>query len=144
MNRVNPLRSYQQVSTQTATPGQLVLMLYDGAIRFLERAKTGFQYDDPLLFNKTINDNILRAQEIINELNASLNMEAGGEFAANMRRLYEYMDWRLMMSNFKKEESGITEIIGYLTTLRDAWAEMLKNYNQSETVEISRHTSVVG
>ncbi|MGB9602516.1 MAG: flagellar export chaperone FliS [Verrucomicrobiia bacterium] len=143
MNRVNPLRSYQQISTQTATPGQLVLMLFDGAIRFLERARVGFQYDDPLLFNQTINDNILRAQEIINELNASLNMEAGGEFAANMRRLYEYMDWRLMTSNFKKEESGIVEIIGYLTTLRDAWAEMLRNQGQSDSLEISRHTSAV-
>ncbi|MGC8744171.1 MAG: flagellar export chaperone FliS [Verrucomicrobiia bacterium] len=143
MNRVNPLRSYQQISTQTATPGQLVLMLFDGAIRFLERARVGFQYDDPLLFNQTINDNILRAQDIINELNASLNMEAGGEFAANMRRLYEYMNWRLMTSNFKKEENGVVEIIGYLTTLRDAWAEMLRNQGQSEALEVSRHTSAV-
>jgi len=143
MNRVNPLRSYQQISTQTATPGQLVLMLFDGAIRFLERARVGFQYDDPLLFNQTINDNILRAQDIINELNASLNMEAGGEFATNMRRLYEYMNWRLMTSNFKKEENGVVEIIGYLTTLRDAWAEMLRNQGQSEALEVSRHTSAV-
>ncbi len=142
MNRVNPLRSYQQVSTQTAAPGQLVLMLFDGAIRFLERARSGFQYDDPLLFNKTINDNIIRAQEIICELNSSLNMQAGGEFAINMRRLYEYMDLRLMTSNMKKEESGIVEVIGYLTTLRDAWDQMLRNSEQSES-SITRHSSAV-
>ena len=49
---------------QTAPPGQLVVMLYDGAIRFLERANVGFQHDDPLEFNATINNNVLRAQEI--------------------------------------------------------------------------------
>ncbi len=60
-------------------------MLYDGAIRFLERALEGFQHDDPLEFNLTINNNILRAREIINELNNSLDLAQGGELAATLR-----------------------------------------------------------
>lgn len=127
---------------QTANPGQLVLMLFDGAIKFLERARLGFQYDDPLMFNQTINDNIIRAQEIIAELNASLNMEAGGEFAKTMRRLYEYMDWRLMEANFKKEEAGIIEVIKHLTIIRDAWAEMLKNQYAQNTIPQSTQAVV--
>ena len=75
----HPLKSYQTIATQTASPGQLVLMLYEGAIRFLERALAGFEHTDPLDFNQTINNNILCAQAIIHEMNANLNMEAGGE-----------------------------------------------------------------
>lgn len=143
MNRYNPWKSYQKISTETAQPAQLVLMLFDGAIRFLERARMGFKYDDPLEFNKTINDNILRAQAIISELNASLDMQAGGEFALNLRRLYEYLDWRLMQSNLNKEESGIIEVIKHLTTLRDAWAEMLNNLARNKSEEVTRGASAV-
>ena len=83
MSRNKPWDSYRKVATQTATPGQLVLMLYDGALRFLEQARTGFDFKDPVQFNQTINNNILRAQAIIHEMNASLIMQAGGEVASN-------------------------------------------------------------
>ncbi|HTA29487.1 MAG TPA: flagellar export chaperone FliS, partial [Candidatus Cybelea sp.] len=69
ISRNKPWDSYRKVATQTATPGQLVLMLYDGALSFLEKALTGFDYTDPRLFNQTINNNILRAQAIIHEMN---------------------------------------------------------------------------
>src|SRR5437867_13254576 len=95
MSYVKPWQSYRQVATQTASPGQLVLMLYDGAIRFLEQARAGFSNDDPLEFNQSIHNNILKAQAIINELNASLDTEKGGELAAKLRVLYNYMDRRL-------------------------------------------------
>ena len=117
--------SYRQVATKTAPPGQLVLMLYEGAIRFLERALQGFGKDDPADCNQTINNNILRAQEIIRELDLSLNTREGGEIAANLRRLYEYFDQRLLESNLRKEPDGIRDVSGRLTVLRDAWATML-------------------
>lgn len=126
MHLVNPWQSYRQVATQTAPPGQLVLMLYEGAIRFLECALGGFAKDDPAEFNLTINNNVLRAQEIIRELNVSLNMEDGGPFADNLRRLYDYLDRRLTDSNLKKEDTGIKEVIQRLSVLRDAWAAMLQ------------------
>src|ERR1044071_8542260 len=103
----NPWKSYQQVATQTAPPGQLVLMLYEGAIRFLERAQAGFSVDDPAESNQAINNNIIRAQDIIFELNVTLNMQEGGELAMTLRRLYDYMDRRLMEANLKKDESAI-------------------------------------
>lgn len=135
MPQPNPWQSYRQVATQTAPPGQLVLMLYDGAIRFLERARLGFQYEDPLEFNLTINNNLLKAQAVISELNLSLNMEEGKECAANFRRLYNYLDRRLQESNQYKQETGIVEVIRRLTILRDAWAEMLQKApsNRGET-----------
>lgn len=121
----NPWQSYRQVATKTATPGQLVLMLFDGALRFLDRAMVGFSLDDPLDSNLAINNNILKAQEIIRELNMSLNLEQGGEFALTMRRLYTYYDLQLSQSNLRKESEGVQLVIRLLTVIRDAWAEML-------------------
>jgi flagellar protein FliS len=126
MSRNKPWDSYRKVATQTATPGQLVLMLYDGALRFLEKAMTGFEYQDPLLFNQTINNNILRAQAIIHEMNASLNMEAGGEVASNFRRLYNYFYRCLTKANRTKKKEPVLEIMTHLRKLRDSWAEMLR------------------
>lgn len=125
MNQTTPWNSYRQVATQTAPPGQLVLMLYEGALRFLNRALTGFVKHDPAERNETINNNIIRAQNILHELNASLNLEAGGELAAALRRVYLHLDWRLTQSNLKKEPAGIEDAFQRLTVLRDAWATML-------------------
>ena len=124
-NRANPWQSYRQVVTQTASPGQLVLMLYDGALRFLGQALVGFTKDDPLEFNLTINENVQRAQAILQELNRTLNMEEGGQFSATLRLLYDYLDRRLQESNVHKTEEGIHEVLRRVTILRDAWAEML-------------------
>ena len=121
----NPWPSYRQVATKTATPGQLVLMLFDGALRFLDRAMVGFDLEDPLDSNLAINNNILKAQEIIRELNMSLNLDKGGEFAVTMRRLYNYYDLQLSQSNLRKDAEGVKLVIRLLTVIRDAWAEML-------------------
>jgi flagellar protein FliS len=130
----NPWQSYRQVATKTATPGQLVLMLFDGALRFLDKALVGFDLDDPLDSNLAIN-NILKAQEILRELNMSLNMELGGEFAATMRRLYNYYDLQLSQSNLQKDPAGVQLVIRLLSVIRGAWAEMLTG-NLANTVDL--------
>jgi len=127
MNRLNPWESYRNVATQTASRGQLVLMLYDGAIRKLEQALEGFDLDDPAESISRINNNLQRAQDIIRELNYSLDVARGGELAAQLRRLYNYFDRVLDRSNRAKESDGIHEVIGRLNMLRGAWAEMLQN-----------------
>ena len=111
---------------QTASRGQLVLMLYDGAIRFLERSLAGFAMEDPGDSNSTINNNIVRAQDIIRELDNCLNLDSGGELAVTLRRLYGYFDWRLTESNLQKTASGVEEVIGRLTVLREAWSTALQ------------------
>jgi flagellar secretion chaperone FliS len=123
----NPWKSYRQIATQTAPPGQLVLMLFDGAIRFLERSLEGFSYTDPGERNLTIHNNIQRAQDIIRELRYSLNLEAGGELAETLRNLYAYFERRISESNHKKRREGIDEVVGHIKELRNAWAMMLFN-----------------
>src|SRR5579863_10436889 len=109
MQRSNPWQSYRNVATQTASPGQLVLMLYEGAIRFIEQGLKGFSYDDPLEFNLTVHNNVQRAQAIVREMNASLDMEKGGEVAANFRKLYAYLDRRLNEGNVRKQKEPLEE-----------------------------------
>ena len=122
-----PWESYRKIAAQTASPGQLVLMLYDGAIKFLEQALTGFTFKDPQEFNQTINNNIIRAQAIIQELNGNLNMKAGGDIAQNFRRLYSYMHRRLREANMTKSREPVDETLTRLRTVRDSWAEMLRS-----------------
>lgn len=122
---VNPWQSYKKVATQTASPGQLVLMLFDGAIRFLEQAQSGFELDDPGEFNLTIHNNVHRAQAIIDELNGSLDMARGGDIAQHLRGLYNYLDRRLDESNRTKTPEGIRECVERLGVLRAAWSEMI-------------------
>jgi len=135
MRAANPWKSYRETATLTAPPGQIVLMLYEGAIRSLERSLPGFTASDPAESNMIIHNNLQRAQEIIRELNFALNMEQGGEFATNMRRLYNYLERRIWDSNLKKNSAGVGEAIRHLTVLRDAWATMLNN--QGSTPETS-------
>jgi flagellar protein FliS len=134
----DPWQSYRQVTAQTASPEQLVLMLYDGAISFLERGLTGFDYADPQKFNQTINNNVLRAQAIIYDMNARLNMEKGGEVAENFRQIYNYYHRRLQEGNMKKKRPPIDEVLGYLRGLREAWAEMLRNRHGGAEADASR------
>lgn len=137
----NPWKSYQQVATQTAPPGQLVLMLYEGAIRFLDKALAGFNLDDPAEFNQTISNNVLRAQDIIFELNVTLNITEGGELAMTLRSLYDYMSRKLMDGNLKKDEAPIRDVLGRIAVLRDAWAQMLNNQGQpAATLEMKSAT----
>ena len=122
----SPLQSYKTISLETAPPGQLVLMLFDGAIKFLERAKLGFDIEDPLEMNETVHNNITRAQDIINELNSTLDMDQGGEVAVVLRDLYVYLDNRLFESNIRKELEGVQEVIDRLSTVQAGWSEMLE------------------
>lgn len=134
----SPWKSYQQVATQTAPPGQLVLMLYQGATNFLERALAGFDIEDPADSNEAINNNILRAQDIIFELNVTLNMNEGGQLATTLRSLYEYMDRRLMEANLKKDKAILKEVLDRVLVLRDAWSQMLNNQGASLVDESKR------
>lgn len=119
-------RTYRANAVLTASPGQLVLMLYDGALRSLALAKEAFDRppEDCRRF-EVINTQLLKAQAILSELQGTLNHEAGGEFARNMHRLYDYYIRRLMEANFQKSVDPVIEVERLLKDVRDGWAEML-------------------
>lgn len=119
-------RTYRATAVLTASPGQLVLMLYDGALKALAIARDAFAHsaEDPSRI-QVINEQLLKAQAIINELQAGLNMEVGGEFARTMHRLYDYHNRRLLEANLRKQVEPVIEVERLVRELREAWAQML-------------------
>ncbi|MEI8285283.1 MAG: flagellar export chaperone FliS [bacterium] len=125
MKTNNPLNIYRKTATTTASPGELVLMLFDGALRFMTAAEIGFQEENFARRNEQIHNNILRAQSIITELQATLNMEVGGEFSENLYRLYDFMQNQLSQANREKNIDKIKVVVGFVQDIREAWAQML-------------------
>jgi len=110
---------YKNTEISTADQGKLIVMLYDGAIRFLKIASENMEprhYD-------LVNHNIIKAQDIITELMLSLDMDGGGEIASNLFNLYAYMKKRLLEANVNKESATIQEVSGLLIQLKNAWEE---------------------
>lgn len=119
-------RTYRANAILTASPGQLVLMLYDGALKSLALAHEAFKQPDtdPKRI-EIINEQLLKAQSIITELQSGLNLEVGGDFAKTMYRLYDYHQRRLFEANLRKQLEPVIEVERLIRELRDAWAQML-------------------
>jgi len=107
-------------------------MLYDGALRFMAAAELGFQEEHFARQNEQIHNNILRTQAIITELQATLNMEKGGEFSQNLYRLYDFMQDHLTQANREKSLEKIKVVAGFMQDIRDAWAQMLLQQSQAQ------------
>jgi flagellar protein FliS len=137
----NPYKSYRQIATQTAPPGQLVLMLFDGALKSLDMALAGFANPDFAERNLAVHNNLQRATDIIRELNNSLDLEAGGELARTLRGLYGYFDQRLTTSNFRKNPEGVHEVIPMIKELRDSWKTMLARQSDNISAPTSLETN---
>jgi len=139
MYRPNKYQAYQAGAVLTASPAQLVLLLFDGALKFLNIALDGFKHEDPLEFNLTIHQNLQKAQAIVRELKACLDLEKGPEFAEKMTALYDYFDRRLQEANLKKEKGPLEEVIRHMGVLRDAWKEMMQKQNATEAAIPAKH-----
>jgi flagellar protein FliS len=109
--------AYQENRVTTQTPGRVVVMLYEGAVKFLKQAIREMEAGKYIEKGKSIN----RAVDIIQELNVTLNMEAGGEIAKNLRRLYAFMLDRLFQANIRKDAGMIRETIKLLEELNEGW-----------------------
>jgi flagellar secretion chaperone FliS len=116
----NPYNQYKQTEVSTANQGKLIVMLYDGAIKFLRIALDTM---DPKTYD-VANDNILKAQDIITELLVSLNMKEGGEISQNLFSLYIYFKKRLLEANMKKDPDIVKEVLKLLEDLREAWEQI--------------------
>lgn len=115
--------SYIENSVKTASPAKLVEMLYEKGIEVLKDAKGFFRENNFI----AANEKIKRAQDIITELNISLDMEKGGEIAKSLRSLYNYMYRTLIESNLKKDIQKLDEVIYYFEQLLDVWKTAMKS-----------------
>lgn len=112
-------QAYKNVSAQTATPGQMLLMLYDGAIRFAKQAKEAIETGDPAAKGRYIN----KVMAIIDEFIAALDHESAPEFCANIEQLYLYLNDRLSYANSRMDVDALDEVIDHLAKLRESWGQ---------------------
>lgn len=115
----NAYAAYKQNDVLTASSGKLLIMLYDGAIKFLRFSKVAIDEENIESRNKYI----CKAQDIISELMATLNMDY--EISHSLFALYEYMKYRLVEANIKKDKEIIDEVLGMLTELRETWEKAM-------------------
>jgi flagellar secretion chaperone FliS len=116
----SPYQKYQQAQAQTASRPKLLIMLYDGAIKFVNAGIEGINEKD---YEKA-NTNLTKAQAIIHELISSLNFEY--PIAKDLVQIYEYLLHLLIESNIKKSPAPSVEVLEHLTELREAWIEASK------------------
>ncbi|MBN2545457.1 MAG: flagellar export chaperone FliS [Spirochaetes bacterium] len=126
----NDLRNeYKKTQVNTANQGKLIVMLYEGAIKFINNAIDAM----PKKEIEKIHNNIVKAQDILTELTTSLNMDAG-EISQKLFSIYMYLSQRLTDANIKKSKEPLIEVKKHLSVLKDAWVEAGKKVqvNKSE------------
>lgn len=115
----NPYAKIKQNSILTASPQELTLMLYNGAIKFANQAVQAIHANNP----KEAHDKIIRVEDIIQEFMGSLDHTYA--VAADMELMYDYMNRRLAEANLTKDAEIVEEVIGYLREFRDTWKEAM-------------------
>jgi flagellar protein FliS len=116
---MNAYHAYRQTQTQTASPGELVVMLYRGAIRFVSKGIAALESQDI----QGSHTNLVRAQEIIAELLGTLDLARGGDIADQLLGIYEYMTRRLVDATLGKDLAPAREVERVLRDLLPAWEE---------------------
>ena len=122
----NPYKTYQNNSVNTASPGKLTLMLYNGCLRFIQIAKKAIEEKNIELKNT----NIQKTQAIVNELMVTLNTDL--EVSQNLMSLYDYFNRRLTEANVKNDIAILHEVEGYITEFRDTWKEVIQLNRQKQ------------
>jgi len=130
---------YKRQQIESASPEEILILLYEGAIRFLLLSKKGMEENN---IEKSHN-NLIKAQNIISEFMNSLDMEIGGEIAVNLYRLYEYLHYRLVQANINKDTGMVDEVLSHLRSLKETWEEAIQiarrtNAQQGATDPIQR------
>lgn len=119
MSYKKPYQAYQNNAVNTASGGELTLMLYNGCIRFIKQAKKDLNDEN---FEEK-NKNIQKAQDIIQELMLTLDPE--NDLSKQLMPLYDYINHQLREANIKNEEHYLEEALTYVTEFRDTWKEVI-------------------
>lgn len=116
----NPAQLYGNSKIQTATPAELTLMLYDGAIKFCNIALMALENGDI----QKAHTNIVKAQNIILEFLGTLDHKY--KVAEDFERVFDYIHRRLIEANIKKDPEILEEALGYIREMRDTWKEVMR------------------
>ena len=114
--------AYKQAQVTTQDQGTLILMLYDGCVRFLKTSLVKMEANDI----EGTHANLVRAKNIISELISSLDQDTSGELGQSLVQLYTYMYNKLIDANINKNAAHIEEVINLMAELRDGWQAVIK------------------
>lgn len=117
----NAYAQYNNSRVLTASPAELTLMLYDGAIKFCNVAIVAVEQKDI----EKANNNILKVERIIDYFRQTLDMSY--EVSQDFERVYSYLSQRLVEANIKKDKEILEEVNGHLHAMRDTWKEVMKS-----------------
>ena len=128
MAYTNAISTYRETRVKTASQGQLIIMLYDAALKNLDKALELLGLNAAGRINpsniETISNSILKSQEIITELTVSLDFDQGGEIAKNLFALYTWFNRELMEANINRDINRVMTVRNLLDELKGAWAEI--------------------
>ncbi len=127
MLKNNAYTAYATNKILTATPAELTLMLYEGAIKFCNIAVKAIEDKDI----EKAHTNIVKAEKIIEEFQATLNHKY--EVAKDFDNVYNYLRDRLIQANMKKDKEILEEVLGHLRTMRDTWKEVMRLANTQQS-----------
>lgn len=116
----NAYAQYNNSKVLTASPAELTLMLYEGAIKFCNIAITAVEQKDI----QKAHDNIVKTQKIIEHFRVTLDMKY--PVAQDFERVYVYLEQRLVQANMKKDPEILQEVLEHLHTMRDTWKEVMR------------------
>lgn len=114
-----PYQQYKKSAVETSTPEKLLLMLFDGAIRFTNQGKNAIIEGNYELANSLL----LKVQDILAELMYTLDVEKGGDIARNLFELYSFYQGEVIQANMKKDALRLDSVLEFLQTYKAVWAE---------------------
>lgn len=130
--------AYKKAAVTTLDQGSLILMLYDGAVKYLTIANAKIAQKD----REGSHNAIVKAKTIISELMGSLNLEASGELGDNLSRLYHYMYDRLIDANVEMDQETIKEVVSLLMELREGWRSIIQQESNAAAKTVAPRPAV--
>lgn len=138
--------AYKEASVKTASQGRLVVLLYEEAVKQLTLASSLFNQNlkVPVKDIERFGKCILKTQEILTELQVSLDMEKGGEIAKNLMALYVYFNEELMNAGINKNKEKITFVLEKLKTLADSWRQIVNTTANTQVQQTTSTLNIIG
>ena len=127
-------RAYHQTSVQTSDQLTLIVMLYDGMLRYLRKAHTCIEAQDI----EGTHNYLMRSKDIVNELRSTLHVEKAGEVGGNLRDLYLYMFRRILEANLNKDPQPVQDVIRIAETLRQGWLQIKSQRSQHKQATLAQ------
>ena len=146
MGYTQAYNAYKETNVKTASQGRLVVLLYEEAVRQLTLASSLFSEDSnlPVQNIERFGKSILKSQEIITELQVSLDMEKGGEIAKNLMALYIFFNRQLTDANIKKDKAIVESILKMLSELCESWRQAAASSATTQTTKVQQALNIEG